>query len=430
VRAITFAFAVLICFAAPVCAQITIAPAHASGVYNVGEKVDWTITERDPADTTQYSFTMLRNGVMPMSSGPLQFLDGKATLDARLDAPGSLFLEIRPAGAARGRARRIIDGALIDPDQIRGTLPRPDDFDAWWSAKIDRLHAIPANPNLEPTDPGKSDVEYDKITLDTVDSHHIRGQLACPTKEGKYPALLILQWAGVYKLQKSAVVERARQGWLALNIEPHDIEIDGDAVYYQGLANGELKDYFHQGNSDREKSYFLRMYLSAYRAAEYLTSRPDWDGKTLVVTGTSMGGQQSLVLAGLYNKVTGVVVLVPSSCDAAGPTNRDPRAAGFPDWAAQSKQKADPSIIETSRYFDPENFAGHIKCPTLVSMGLYDETSPPAGVYSAFNQIKGPKEALPLHSGHQDQAGSQRPYNARAEQWLAAFRTGATLPPP
>jgi len=136
------------------------------------------------------------------------------------------------------------------------------------------------------------------------------------------------------------------------------------------------------------------------------------------------------VLAGMYDKVSGVAVLVPSSCDAAGPTNGEPRAAGFPDWAAQSKQKNDPSIIETSRYFDPVNFASNIKCPALVSMGLYDETSPPVGVYAAFNQIQGIKEALPLHSGHQDQGGSQRPYNTRAEQWLAAFRTGATVPPP
>jgi cephalosporin-C deacetylase-like acetyl esterase len=39
------------------------------------------------------------------------------------------------------------------------------------------------------------------------------------------------------------------------------------------------------------------MYLGDYRAVEYLASLPDWDGKTLVVMGTSMGGQQSLCVA-------------------------------------------------------------------------------------------------------------------------------------
>jgi cephalosporin-C deacetylase len=63
-----------------------------------------------------------------------------------------------------------------------------------------------------------------------------------------------------------------------------------------------LKDYVSIGNDDRDKSYFLRMYLSCYRAADYLAHRPDWDGRTLVVTGTSQGGMQAIVTAGLHPK--------------------------------------------------------------------------------------------------------------------------------
>ena len=35
------------------------------------------------------------------------------------------------------------------------------------------------------------------------------------------------------------------------------------------------------------------------RAVEYLSERPDWDGRTIVVTGGSQGGLQALVAAGL-----------------------------------------------------------------------------------------------------------------------------------
>jgi len=41
------------------------------------------------------------------------------------------------------------------------------------------------------------------------------------------------------------------------------------------------------------------MYLRDSRALDSLMTRPDWDGKTIVLMGTSMGGQQSIVLAGL-----------------------------------------------------------------------------------------------------------------------------------
>jgi len=67
-KAITFASVVLICLAASVRAQITITPAHPAGVYAVGEKVSWTLTERDPADTAQYNFTLLRNGITDVNT--------------------------------------------------------------------------------------------------------------------------------------------------------------------------------------------------------------------------------------------------------------------------------------------------------------------------------------------------------------------------
>ena len=58
------------------------------------------------------------------------------------------------------------------------------------------------------------------------------------------------------------------------------------------------------------------MYLRDSRVLDYLLTRPDWDGKTIVLTGGSMGGQQSLVLAGLRpEKITAVLVCVPAGAD-------------------------------------------------------------------------------------------------------------------
>jgi dienelactone hydrolase len=58
------------------------------------------------------------------------------------------------------------------------------------------------------------------------------------------------------------------------------------------------------------------MYLRDSRAIDYIATRPDWDGKTIVIMGTSMGGQQSLVTAGLNPKVTAVLVNEPSGADS------------------------------------------------------------------------------------------------------------------
>src|SRR5439155_7796869 len=80
----------------------------------------------------------------------------------------------------------------------------------------------------------------------------------------------------------------------------------------------------------RDESYFLPMYLGDYRAAEYLASRADWNGKTLVVMGTSMGGQQGFAVAGLDTLVTALIAHVPAGCDWLGPLHG--RAAPYPNW--------------------------------------------------------------------------------------------------
>lgn len=85
---------------------------------------------------------------------------------------------------------------------------------------------------------------------------------------------------------------------MALNILPHDLPIDQPEYFYENQRAGALKDYGSIGNEDSDTSYFLRMYLSCYRAVEYLRGRSDWNGETLVLMGTSQGGQQTLVTAG------------------------------------------------------------------------------------------------------------------------------------
>jgi len=416
--------------------QITTTPLNPTGVYAVGEKIAWHVTAK-AADLSAYAhvnYTIKKNGLTPYASGSLDLSSGSADITTSLDEPGDLFLEITPPPAAApaggprggrgsGGSSRVLAGALIDPANIKPAAPRPDDFDAFWAGKIKTLEAVPPNPQLVTADSGNPAVTYEKLTLDNINQTHVYGQLARPAKDGKFPALLILQWAGVYGLQKGGVVPYAQKGWMVLNIEPHDIPFDQPQAFYDNASRTTLADYYHVGNDDRDKSYFLRMYLSAYRAAEYLTSRGDWDGKNLVVMGTSMGGQQTLVMGGLYPKVSAIMACVPSSCDANGPTIG--RAAGFPDWAAQAAAKKNPKILETARYYDPENFAYHITCPALVAMGLIDETCPAAGVNAAINQMHGPIDRVVMvNSAHQETNNSQAPFKDASNRWLTAILNG------
>ncbi|HEY5808516.1 MAG TPA: acetylxylan esterase, partial [Povalibacter sp.] len=360
-------------------------PLKPGGVYALGERAGWTVSVPAGAKLSgEYSYKLKKNNFDVIKSGRLK-LSQRSTIEISLNEPAMLYLEV--TGPEKG-AKPVAYGAAIAPTQLRPVVPRPADFEQFWAEKIAQLRKVPANPVLTQKDSGRPDVDYYILQMDHIDGRHIYGQVAKPKHAGKFPGLAIFQWASPpYPLQREWVTERAAEGWLAVNIEPHDVLPDQPKEYYDALPK-ELKEYTTIGQENRDKNYFTYMYLADYRAIEYLASRPDWNGQTLIASGTSMGGQQSLCAAGLNPKVTGLIVHVASGADANGPLHG--RASGYPFWPTDDHKvwPADnPKVMATMPYVDTVNCAMNIKVPSLVSMGFIDVTSPPVGIFTAFNQI-------------------------------------------
>src|ERR1019366_5343302 len=96
-----------------------------------------------------------------------------------------------------------------------------------------------------PTPTSKPGVELYTVMLDSFGSH-VQGYLAKPAREGKFPALVIYEWAGVHALQPGTVTDRAAEGWLAFNVESHDMP--------PSQATGVSRNYHSIGNASRETS--------------------------------------------------------------------------------------------------------------------------------------------------------------------------------
>ena len=407
----------------------TFTPDRATGIYAIGERVGWTVAlPRGVAAAGPYTYTIRKNGGDVLSSGSVQLVRNRGRIETTLSEPAMIVVEVKPpegttgfGNRSTGGAGRVLLGAAVSPTSIVAAEPRPDDFDEFWEGKLKQLAGIPMNPVVTPGESGKPGVEYATVKLDNLGGSHVYGQLAKPAREGKFPALLIMQWASPpYPLQKSWVTDRAAEGWLALNVEPHDVPSDMPQAFYDALP-AIIKQYNTIGHLSRDESYFLRMYLGDYRAIEYLASRPDWDGRTMVVTGTSMGGQQSFATAGLNPRVTGLVVNVPSGADVTATLHG--RGVSYPNWDVKR-----PEVLRTARYFDTANFASRITAQSLVAMGFIDNVSAPAGVWSVFNGIRGRKEAVPLVESPHNHLATPRqsqPWVTRSAAWLDAFVRGA-----
>jgi len=395
-------------------------PFHPSGIYALGETAGWSVTL--PWGSPGVSYVIRKNNLAEIGRGVIE-PGVPSTIEAKLDEPGMVYVAVtQNSPDAKPKAL----GAAVSPEKIQPSIPAPADFDAFWKAKIAALRKVPANPQLTEKPSEKNGVDFGILKMDHLDGKHIWAQVAKPhdsTNKKKYPGLVILQWASPpYPLQKPWVTDRAAEGWLAVNVEPHDVMPDQPKEYYDALPK-ELKEYNTIETRNRDRNYFLYMYLGDIRAVDYLASRPDWDGKTLVVMGTSMGGQQSLCTAGLHPKVTAMLIDVPAGADANGTAHG--RKIGYPFWDVK-----DPQVLETAQYFDTVNCAAHIKVPSLVAMGFIDTVTPPVGIWAAFNQIKGRKQAAPMiESPHNHLATPEQsmPWTKASASWLEALRLG--LPP-
>lgn len=396
---------------------VKIAPDKESGVYEIGQSVNWTVAvqaDGKPA-SGDINWKIKHGGLDELSRGKSALVDGAVVLPGKRDDPGALLLEVsyKPAGA--NKAETGAGGAVFAPDKIVPSAPVPDDFDAFWKAKIAELKAVPANMKLTKVDIKDPKIEYYTFTMDNIRGTKIHGQLARPVGTNSLAAILQVQWAGVYALNRDWVLGNARGGWLAMNISAHDLPIDEKAEFYAEKSAKELNDYPGIGNDDREKSYFLRMFLSCYRACDAITERPDWNRKTLVVTGGSQGGYQSLVTAGFHPAVTALAACVPAGCDHTGVAAH--RAPGWPNWAGRTWQGKDvQKMLSVSRYFDAVNFTSRIKVPALVGLGLIDTTCPPEGVFAAVNSLQGPKKIIIMPRA--DHKGDHKAYYAAFGQFL------------
>jgi cephalosporin-C deacetylase-like acetyl esterase len=404
-------------------------PYRQDGTYAVDETVGWRLAPSGgQAIEGRFTYVVRRNGGTPVDSGAFELGDGAARIETSLFEPGMVLVEVRPpegtsdfGGESRAEVGRMLLGAAVAPREIRPVGPRPDDFDAFWAEKIEELARIPMVPRVTPGESGVEGVEYAQLRLDHVEGAHVWAQMAWPAGGDRLPALVLFQWASPpYPLQRTWVTDRAAEGWLVVNVQPHDVPPDLPQAFYDALPE-RIKRYDRIGRANRDESYFLDMYLGDYRALEYVTSRPDWDGRTLVVMGTSMGGQQSLAMAGLHRAVSALLVNVPSGGDVAGPLQG--RQPAYPRWEADR-----PAVLEAAAYFDPANFAPRIRARALVSVGFIDETSPPASIWAMFNTLQGQKEVVPMVTAphnHLSTPTQVAAWERRSAAWLEALARGA-----
>lgn len=170
---------------------------------------------------------------------------------------------------------------------------------------------------------------------------------------------------------------------------------------YDDLANGALQDYWDTNLDNRERNAYKRIVTGAVRGVDMVASLDEWDGKTIGVAGSSLGGFLSLAVAALDKRVTFLGVIHDAMCDYEAEIHGV--AGGWPHYfykgagrVGQAQKEVKLTEVEKARlagarYYDGVNFARRITVPGWYSFGYNDEVVPPTSAYGLYNTIAAPK---------------------------------------
>lgn len=368
---------------------------HPDALYKVGETATFTIEvlqDGKPLADGKVVCVLSKDGVQPQPPQTLNVKDGKATLIGKLDEPGFLLMRATSDKASTMAA------AGYDPLLLKPSMPVPEDFDAFWDAQKAALAKVPAKAVLTPVTAGvpKGVAAFD-VQIDCL-GKPVSGYFGKPLKAKvkSLPAILHVHGAGVRSSSLGSVSWALNEGgMLSMDINAHGLPNGKPKEFYDALAAGELKGYWNSNPQNREKIYFKGMFLRLIRAIDFLTAQPEWDGKTLIVYGSSQGGFQAFAAAGLDQRVSFICAGVPAGCDHTG--SQANRISGWPKIVPNDAEgKPNAAALQASRYFDNVNFAIRAKCQgAVVTVGFIDTTCPPTSVYAAYNALTVPKE---IHS--------------------------------
>lgn len=374
---------------------------RADAIYKVGDTVTFSIeAARDGKPLTEGKVTCVlsKDGIQPQPTKTVEIKDGKATLTGTLSEPGFLSLRVISDKVF------ALAGAAFDPLAIKPSMPVPDDFDSFWAKQKAALKEVPAKATMTPVKSAVKNVDTFDVQVDCLGAP-VSGYFGKPqnAKPKSLPAILFTHGAGVSGSNLGATFWATNEGgMLAMDINAHGIANGKPKEFYDELNNGTLKDYRYVGRTDKEQNYFKGMFLRLIRAIDFLTAQPEWDGKTVIVYGSSQGGFQAFAAAGLDDRVTFICAGVPAGCDHTGVTVG--RVNGWPKLVplGPDGKPADAAALETARYFDCVNFAQRVKCKgAAVTVGYIDTTCPPTSVYAAYNALTVPKSIhADVLSGH------------------------------
>jgi len=402
----------LLCCALTVVAQIRgneirvlVSPDRTDWTYRLNEKCAFTVRvlkAGNPLPGVQVDYELGPEMYPNEIKKGVALKDGTLKLQGVMKTPG--FFRCKVTAHVGGRTYNGMATAAYAPEQLQPVAEFPADFREYWAKTLEQARNTPLNPTMTllPERCTETDNVYQVSFQTKAWGGRFYGILSVPKKVGKYPALLRVPGAGVRPYTGDTYTAPGKA--ITLEVGIHGVPVIMQQSVYDALASGSLNNYWTFGRDNKDTFYYNRVIVGALRAVDFICSLPQYNGRTLGVTGSSQGGALSVITAALDSRVTFLAAVHPALCDHEAFFKK--RACGWPHYfyyygTPNAKE------LETARYYDTANFARLLTVPGWFSWGYNDDVCPPTSMHAAYNVISSPKELHPYletaHYWHQEQ---------------------------
>ena len=371
---------------------------HADGFYQCGEKVVVTgqlfkaknpVTEGKLRVLVKWENKQLSRIDLPCDGKPFRITFDKG------DKPGWVYFGFEVIGADGKVVRNPLPrppqlnkftivaeiGAMFEPDKIRSSYPIPNDFMEFWKAERAKLDSVPLDAKVEKLDSGTPGIDLYSVIVDAGVDHPVTAYMAIPTaaKPKSLPICIVYQSHSASGIPPAVAISLAKRGAIGMFATWHGLPLGQPQEFYKKECRR-----FGKGLrvGDRVKWAFHGMYLRVLRALDYLKTRPEWNGRDLIVEGGSLGGCEAACAAALDPAVTMAIISICGFCDYNG--DLDGRRGSTVSNHRDAKTDAARRALS---YHDAVSFARFIKCETYFCTGFADEQCAPSSVYAAYNNL-------------------------------------------
>ena len=289
----------------------------------------------------------------------------------------------------------------------------PTDLSRFWEGTIEQLKKTEMRASVDesPEQCGREFKTY-QVAMDSFQGRRIRAWYSVPNDpppNGQFPAVLAVPGYGGTKPIPTHLV---LNGFIVLTLYPRG---QGESIKEWQLEYGTKLTYHLE---DKDEFYYRGAYMDCIRGLDFLGSHPEVAPRRLGMWSRSQGGGFTLATASLDSRLKVAVAEEPFLCNYPVSVNiTSSPYCELRDYLAQHPEQRSQAL-ETLSYFDCLNLVDRIECPTLVDIGMKDETCPYETIIPAFDRISGPKA---LHVYPELTHSPSTDFNAHAMSWLRRY---------